>query len=786
MNWSNVKLILFREIRDQLRDRRTLFVIAVVPILLYPLLWMSFLQVAQFMRDKPSKVLIVGKGNLPKSPPLVEGREFASGLFGESDDVRPGELAPRQRLQLHFAGAQPPGDAPVPPHPQTGARAPVENEGKEKTEEQEARTLARAAVEQGQYDAAVYFPPDFAGRLEAFRQAIRYRLEQTLPEEGGNDGHVPDELLPSDIPKPEIFYSTATEKSQIAFARVSDVLGRWRQELVKQELVAVGLPRSTTHPFEVQTADVAEGTGRRGTAMWSKVLPVLLLVWAMTGAFYPSVDLCAGEKERGTLETLLCSPAERSEIVVGKLLTIMLFSMATAVWNLVTMGASGSLFLARLPGFGPPPAIAAVWLSIALVPVSALFSALSLALAAFARSTKEGQYYFLPLLVITMPLVVLPMAPGVELNLGNSLIPVTGLVLLLRSMLEGNFSQDWLLALPVAAVTLGCCLLAIRWAVDQFNSESVLFRESERLNVGLWLRHLRKDRQPTPSLAEAVFCGAVILLAIFFLGASAAPPRTFRGLGVLVLTTQLAAIAAPVLLMTATLTTSPRQTLLLRRPAWRSLLAAAGLAVVLHPAFQVLQSAVMRLYPPSAGMLEALKELQGTINAAPLWQVVLLLALTPAICEELAFRGFILSGFRHLGRKWRAILYSALFFGLSHAMIFQQQLIACLVGVLIGLLAVQSGSILPGMIFHVVYNTVTLSVARLPSDVMPRLLERRPVLGCLLATNQEGQMLFRWPAVTVGALIALGLLLWFQRLPYPKSHEEEEREALLRPPETES
>jgi sodium transport system permease protein len=197
------------------------------------------------------------------------------------------------------------------------------------------------------------------------------------------------------------------------------------------------------------------------------------LIWALTGAFYPAIDLCAGEKERGTLETLLSSPAERIEIVWGKLLTIMIFSMATAILNLASLAITGSFLLGQLPQlpeFGPPPGLAIVWLLIALVPVSALFSALCLALAAFARSTKEGQYYLMPLVLVTMPLTILPMSPGVELSLGNSLIPVTGVVLLLRAMLEGNY----LSALPfiplVVAVTLGCCWLAIRWATNQFNT----------------------------------------------------------------------------------------------------------------------------------------------------------------------------------------------------------------------------------------------------------------------------------------------------------------------------
>ena len=77
-----------------------------------------------------------------------------------------------------------------------------------------------------------------------------------------------------------------------------------------------------------------------------------------------------------------------------------------------------------------------------------------MALAAFARSTKEGQYYLMPLLLVTLPLVILPMGPGMELNLGNSLIPLTGLVLLLKGLLEGNYLAALPYAAPVVAITL--------------------------------------------------------------------------------------------------------------------------------------------------------------------------------------------------------------------------------------------------------------------------------------------------------------------------------------------
>ena len=122
----------------------------------------------------------------------------------------------------------------------------------------------------------------------------------------------------------------------------------------------------------------------------------------------------------------------------------MLFSIATAVLNLLSMGVTGSLVVRQIAGVRPAAAagrrLAVDRAGAGVGPVQRL----CLALAAFARSTKEGQYYLMPLLLVTMPLVILPMSPGVELNLGNSLIPVTGMVLLLRTLLEGDY---WLAAL---------------------------------------------------------------------------------------------------------------------------------------------------------------------------------------------------------------------------------------------------------------------------------------------------------------------------------------------------
>ncbi len=149
-----------------------------------------------------------------------------------------------------------------------------------------------------------------------------------------------------------------------------------------------------------------------------------------------------------------------------------------------------------------------------------------------------------------------------------------------------------------------------------------------------------------------------------------------------------------------------------------AVLAAALLAVVLHPAANVLQTVVSRVYPMGDNIRPALERMQQVLGHADFWPLVVLIALVPAVCEELTFRGFILSGFRHLGHKWRAIILSAVLFGLAHG-ILQQSLIACLLGTILGFVAVQTGSILPGIVFHAVHNTLALANARVTPQVVP-------------------------------------------------------------------
>ena len=311
----------------------------------------------------------------------------------------------------------------------------------------------------------------------------------------------------------------------------------------------------------------------------------------------------------------------------------------------------------------------------------------------------------------------------------------------------------------MVAVTLLCCLLAIRWAVEQFNRESVLFRESERLDVRLWLKHLRRDRGMTPTAAQALFCGVLILVIQFFLGIAMRPPESFADFRDLVFVTQLVVVVMPSLLMTSVLTRSPKQTLLLRKPAWWTLPAAVCLAASLHPAVNSLRVIVEQLYPMSAGMKDRQQQLGSALGDAPnIWLVVLLVALVPAICEELAFRGFILSGLRHLGHKWWAIVLSSLMFGVTHTML-HQSLVTSVVGAVIGFVAVQTGSLFPGMLFHFTHNALAVIAGQFhDSHFFSSITE--PI------ENGKDFVYNGW-LVGVGLLVAVALLIKFAHFELP-------------------
>ena len=218
-------------------------------------------------------------------------------------------------------------------------------------------------------------------------------------------------------------------------------------------------------------------------------------------------------------------------------------------------------------------------------------------------------------------------------------------------------------------------------------------------------------------------------------------------LALLLFISQVVCIALPALLMALMLTGRPLKTLLLdRMPSAAACGVAVLLAVLLHPVGLQLVALDSRLVSRAGRKCKhELESFAQLLKTAPYpWLPYVLMAVLPAICEELAFRGFMLSGLRHLGSKWWAIGLSAVFFGMAHGVI-QQSLSAAALGMVIGYVAVQTGSLVPCMLFHVTYNGIMFSDA----IVAGAWRSSGPTLGSLIHETAPGQILYNWPVVAL-------------------------------------
>jgi sodium transport system permease protein len=219
---------------------------------------------------------------------------------------------------------------------------------------------------------------------------------------------------------------------------------------------------------------------------------------------------------------------------------------------------------------------------------------------------------------------------------------------------------------------------------------------------------------------------------------------------------QIAIIASPALFMGIMLTTSIVRTFRFRLPRWDLLACAGLLAVALHPVSLELVASLHWFFPPLPPNVAQL--LQGMTDPnQPLWKVLLVFAVAPGICEELAFRGFILSGFQHNGRRALAVVLSSLAFGVIH-MIPQQVFNATLLGLVLGLIAIRTGSLLSCMVFHLIFN----SMAVLHGRIAPELVGMAPNPFFHLS---GGQLRYGWPTVLFAAVMAALLISRLIRRP---------------------
>ena len=387
-----------KEVIDISRDRRTIIMMVVVPLLLIPVLLGTVFKITKSMAEKASEKQLKVQ---------IYGQEYAPDLyqaFADMDKVIILDQIPTDSIQSY--------------------------------------------IQQEFLDVAIHVDSDYKVNIAKNGQAkIRIQFK-------------------------------GTDSFGITKDRINGVLKKFENQIVSERMDRLNLKPEVVRAYNINYEDVASRQEKFGKIAggW---FPYVFIIFGFMGAMYPALDLGAGEKERGTLETILSSPASRLDIVLGKFLVVLLAAFLTAFLALGGMAVG----IQRIPDIPPEVLIVinevlnpkTIGLIMTLVlPVAAFFSAMLLGLSIYARSFKEAQSIVAPLNIVIIFPAVIGTLPGMELNAITSLIPVLNVSLASKDIIAGVINPLYMAEVYMSL--FGFAGLAIFWCVKMFNWEKIIFR----------------------------------------------------------------------------------------------------------------------------------------------------------------------------------------------------------------------------------------------------------------------------------------------------------------------
>ena len=395
---KKIGIIFRKELKDTLRDRRTLFFMIVFPILIIPLIIGGLPKIMISMMEKKMTeritIAVIGER---ESPELME-------MFRLADSI-----------DVIFN---------------------VEKDSIERS------------IREKEIDGAVIIP-------DGFREMVNSM----------ETGQITMVYISSD-------------DLDAAKKRMESVIKRFSETKTNQRLERLGIHSATLEPVRINHRNIASEKEMIGKLAggW---LPYMFILYCFMGAMYPALDLGAGEKERGTIETLLTSPAGRMEILLGKFGVISLSGFLSAISGIIGLFV-GLQFMTELPleiittmrSIIEVKTIALI-LSL-IVPVSIFFSAILLSISFYAKSFKEAQSLVTPINILILFPALIGLIPGVELNWKTALIPIVNIALVTKEIIAETVSGVLLLEVYGSMIILAVVgLFFTRW---WFNREEVIFR----------------------------------------------------------------------------------------------------------------------------------------------------------------------------------------------------------------------------------------------------------------------------------------------------------------------
>ena len=572
--------------------------------------------------------------------------------------------------------------------------------------------------------------------VEALSPESYQRIRAAEANADADTTRTDDDGAALELPTLRLRYRGQSDFSQNASDRLGSRIVDLRSQLRDSVYTARGFSVAPAQIAMVETENTASAEKEAGALLGLALTPFLLLLM-LTGGSIMAVDAISGEKERGTLETLLTTAAARSDIVTAKLLGIVAVGIAVAVVNILNLLVYVVLGVVDLPeNFAVAlSALDLVLLLLLFLPLTVLISSALLLLSGYAKSYKEYQIYFFPLFLVFLVPSLAGMLPGMDLRSAIAFAPIAGIGVAVREIMVGEY--DWLFLLIAFSSTGAAASWAARLTERTLSTERLISQSDldEADLVGgpaLFPRHVLRW--------FAVMWVVYLMISLWF-----GEDLGIRGQIVVNL---VFIFFGGSLLMIRRYGLDPRAAFALRpvHPlVWLAVVIGAPAGYIVGIGLAGLVNTYV--FPVPQNVLEAFGDtLLG--DEMPLWQLLLFLTIIPGILEELAFRGVLLHGLRKVFGPVGICLVVGAIFGIFHVSLFRLVPTAYL-GVIFAAVVLLTGSIFPVMLWHFANNAIGLVPA---------------YMGWV--TEETAVPWWGYALGLVGMIIALGMI-WSVRSPYP-------------------
>jgi len=680
-----------KELRESLRDRRTLFTLVLMPILVYPLLSMALQR------------LVIGANTKAK-----EVTEYVLGVEDQETGVNVLKLLTeaQQASERGFVS------------PITVTRTSESNEVA--TNPGSAPNPTPSPFPLG--DAIPAYKIEMADRT-ILDQALRYgRLDMVISKMSIETTKLERGLFPA--------YNIQAEFRQNDLRSETALSGLRRATQLINDSQAALFRRQIDRKIPVAMTFNAKGIFEKAdlSSSIAGVIPLVLILMTITGAVYPAIDLTAGERERGTMEALIATPAPRFALLLSKYVAVVTVAVLTALanlfatWMTLSFGGLGQALFGK-NGFSILMLLQILPL---LVIFACFFSAILLALCSFARSFKEAQAYLIPVMLLSLGPGLVTLMPNVQFTTLLGIVPLLNILMLSRDIMTGQSSLVPAFAAVFSTIIYACATLVV--ASRLFGAEAATSGSQETWSE---LLGRPKKRQILPDIGELAIYLA-LLFPVFFVASNLGGMFALKGSWALSFN---AAMLFALFMFLPLLYAGYRRIDLasafrlsegigIGEPTWKRaarwigyvtgvVLLSAALWMVAFEAYLLFESwsLASQLSEEDKGRLKA------DFLAVPFWVVLLTGAVAPAIAEEFFFRGFVLSAFRSKLSAFRSVLFTSLLFGLFHVIAgsvlsIEKFLPTIILGMAIGYVAVRTGSLFPGILLHALHNGLVFSMSR--------------------------------------------------------------------------